>query len=159
MTIAETLLPKLNEWQTAGEGRQYLAQALETTGWTLQIAADRVDTLGCLVWELTLSRANAVPMANALLKERALRIAEQATGLMEPLTFLELDELRGEALLRSDTPSKRAASLAYYELLMTAGRIAVHRYKRSADSARREQVAFALTHESIAKLVDDLMRA
>ena len=78
---------------------------------------------------------------------------------MEPLHFIELDELRNEALLRSESPAKRGTALAYYEVLLTGGRrITMCRYERAADSSRRKQVGFVLTHEAIAKLIDDLVR-
>jgi hypothetical protein len=88
------------------------------------------------------------------------RVAEQATGLLEPLHFVELDETRREALLRSESPTRRGPALAYYEVLMSAGqKITVRRYTNNPDkSRRREQAAFVLTHEAVAKLVDDLVR-
>jgi hypothetical protein len=159
MTIAETLLPKLNEWEAAGPDRQFLALPVGATGWALNLSADRVDTLGCRVWEIFLTRVQTEPMANADLKRQAQAVAERATGLMEPLHFIELDELRGEALLRSESPAKGADALAYYEVLMTGGRrITMRRFRRSLEKGPREQVSFALTHEAIAKLVDDLVR-
>ncbi len=158
MTIAETLLPKLNEWAPSGADRHHLVQKVAESGWTVDLSADRVDSLGCMLWEISLTRA-AGPIPNADLKRQALAVAERATGLMEPLHFIELDELRSEALLRSESPAKRAASLAYYEVLMFGGRrISMCRYERSFDKARRKQVAFVLTHEAIAKLIDDLVR-
>jgi hypothetical protein len=157
MTLAEALLPKLSEWGPP-PGRQQWAQPLAATGWALNLTADRVDSLGCLLWEVALTRSGAEPVGNAALKQRAEAIAKRATGLLEPLRFIELDELRGEALLRSDSPSQRTASLAYYELVMTGNRMLLRRYQRSADKSRREQVAFALTLEAIAKLADDLAR-
>jgi hypothetical protein len=161
MTIAETLLPRLNEWESSGPGRQHWSQALADTGWSAHLSADRVDTLGCLLWEATLVRTGSSETAsNAALKEQAARIVDRVTGLMEPLHFLELDETQGVALLRSDMPAKRGAALSYYEILMTRGRqINLKRYQVDPDkSSRRTQVAFALTHEAIAKLVDDLIR-
>jgi hypothetical protein len=159
MTIAETLLPKLNEWESAGPGRQCWAQPIADSGWALNLTADRVDSLGCLLWELTLTRLNAAPVANAVLRQQAQEAADRVTGLMEPLRVVEFDELRGEALLRSDTPAQRSASLAYYEALLSGGRqIVLRRFQRSPNKDRREQIAFALTHEAIAKLVDDLIR-
>jgi len=158
MTIAETLLPKLNEWAPEGADRHHLVQPVAETGWTVDLSADRVDTLGCLLWEISLARDGG-PVANADLKRQALAVAERATGVMEPLHFIELDELRGEALLRSESPAKRGTSLAYYEVLMTGGqRVSMRRYERAVDKSRRKQVAFVLTHEAIAKLIDDLIR-
>ena len=159
MMLAETLLSKLNEWTPTGPGRHSWSNSLGESGWLLNLTADRVDTLGCLVWEMQLTRT-ADPMANATLKAQAERVAQRATGLLESLHFIELDETRHEALLRSESPSRRGDALAYYEVLMAAGqRITVRRYGNNPHkSSRREQVAFALTHEAIAKLVEDLVR-
>ena len=44
MTLAETLPQKLAEWRPAGDGRHSLSVALGG-GWTLQLAADRVDSV------------------------------------------------------------------------------------------------------------------
>jgi hypothetical protein len=158
MTLAETLLPKLNEWTPTGPGRHSWSHSLGDSGWVLSIAADRVDSLGCLLWEMVLLR-NGDVTDNATLKARAVRIAERATGLLEPILFVELDETRCEALLRSESPTKRGPALAYYDIVMTAGqKITVRRFSNNPDkSRRREQMAFALTHEAIAKLVDDLI--
>jgi hypothetical protein len=161
MTIAEMLLPRLNEWESTGPGRQQWSQALADSGWTVHLEAERVDTLGCLLREATLLRTRSSDaVSNAALKERAGQIAERVTGLMEPLHFLELDDTKAVALLRSDVPARRGAALSYYEILMTQGRkIELKRYQvDSAKGGRRTQVAFALTHEAIAKLVDDLVR-
>ena len=159
MKIAETLLPKLNEWESAGPGRQCWAQPLADTGWALNLTADRVDSLGCLLWELTLTRLDAAPFANAVLQRQANTAADRVTGLMEPLRVVEFDDLRNEALLRSEAPAQRSESLAYYEALLSGGRqIVLRRFQRSTQKNHREQVAFALTHEAIAKLVDDLIR-
>jgi len=161
MKIAETLLPKLSEWESNGPERQHWSGALPKTGWSLHLAADRVDTLGCLLWEATLTRADSTqPKTNVALKEQALKVADRATGLMESLHFVELDEPRGVALLRSEAPAKRGDRLSYYEVLMTGGlHIVVRRFQLDGDKGgKRVQVAFAMTHEAIAKLVDDLVR-
>ena len=159
MTLAETLLSQLNEWTPTGPGRHSWSHSLGESGWVLNIAADRVDSLGCLLWEMLLVR-NGDAIDNTTLRARAVRVAEQATGLLEPLHFVELDETRCEALLRSESPTRRGLGLAYYEVLMSAGqKITVRRFTNNPDkSSRREQAAFVLTHEAVAKLVDDLVR-
>jgi len=159
MIIAETLLPKLSEWEPTGPERQFFSQALAESGWSLHLAADRVDTLGCLLWEATFVKAHqSQPVPNAELRESATGIADRVTCLMEPLHFLELDETQCVALLRSESPAKRGATLSYYEVVMKGGReILVRRYQVNPEKgSRRNQIAFALTHEAIAKLADDL---
>src|SRR5262249_42277706 len=97
MTLDETLLPKLNNWQPADAGRHLLAIPDEGSGWSAIVSADRCDALSCAVWELTLRRtAGAVPSLDAW----AHRIAERVNGLLEPLRVVEVDADRSEAQLR-----------------------------------------------------------
>ena len=64
---------------------------------------------------------------------------------------------RKEAQIRSSTPLVRGDKSYYYELLLKGLGVAVlRRYQGSQGAAGREQVAFALTHEAIAKLAGDL---
>jgi hypothetical protein len=151
MSLANTLLEKLADWHP--QGRQQLVVPGEP--WTVVLAADRSDQVGCLVWELTLRRAAAPGTPLAAWAER---VAGRVTGLLEPLKLLEVDALRDEALLRSEEPAQRGDKLFYYELLLKGrGEALLRRYHGTRQgNGRREQVAFALTHEALAKLVTDL---
>lgn len=157
MTLAETLQGKLAEWHPAGEGRHSWSETFPEAGWAVGLAADRADTLGCLVWELTLARTVAAP-DGLTLKGWADGIAARVSGLMEDLKVLEVDDLRQEALLRSDGPTAKGDDRLYYEVhLRGLTHATVRRYKGSRTAGtRREQVAFALTHEVLAKLVEDV---
>jgi hypothetical protein len=155
MTVHETLLQRLAEWRP--QGRQTLAVAPEDACWTVAVTADRCDEVGCLVWELTLRRT-AAPATGWSVKAWAERAADRVTGLLEPLKVLEVDTLRDEALLRSDEPARRGEQLHYYELLLKgSGEAQLRRYRAAPNGqARREQEAFALTHEALAKVAADL---
>ena len=156
MTLTESLLPKLSEWRPAGDGRHSLAAAVPEAGWVVQLTADKADSLSCLVWELTLSRTSEAPEGFAL-RAWAEGVAKRATGLLEPLRVLEVDAVRGEALLRSDSPAKKGAAVAYYEVkLFGTDRAVVRRFAASRTESGRDQVAYALTHEVLAKLVGDI---
>jgi hypothetical protein len=158
MTLSETLLSKLSEWSPTGPGRHSWSHSTES-GWVLYLTADKVDSLGCQIWEMLLTR-NVDPITSPELKMQAEKAATRATGLLEPLHFIELDETRREALLRSGSPAKRGSALAYYEVMMAAGqKISIRRYTNNPQkSPRREQTSFVLTHEAVAKLIDDLVR-
>ena len=54
------LLRKLAEWRF-DNGRQTLTVAHPETGWTAAVIADCADRVGCRVWELNLTRAEAAP--------------------------------------------------------------------------------------------------
>ncbi|HZT83072.1 MAG TPA: hypothetical protein VFA26_22780, partial [Gemmataceae bacterium] len=70
---------------------------------------------------------------------------------------VEVDAARNEALLRSVEPTRRGDDAFYSELLLRGTRAAeLRRYRAARPDARREQVAFALTHEALAKVVGDL---
>jgi hypothetical protein len=158
MTLNETVLQKLAEWKP-GDGRQILAVPDQGSGWGVALTVDRADQLGCLVWELTLRRSNPPTESNAeTLGAWAGRIADRVTGLLEPLKVIEVDAPRQVAMLRSEEPAQRGDDLFYYEVLLKgAAEANLRRYHASRQSNQhREQVAFALTHEAIAKLADDL---
>ncbi|HYH64951.1 MAG TPA: hypothetical protein VD866_09680 [Urbifossiella sp.] len=123
-------------------------------GRTVTLAADRADSLSCLVWELAVAPTEPTTVA---LRDWAAAVATRTTGLMEPLTVHEIDAGRGEAVLRSTAPSAKGGALAYYEVTLNAdGRAVVRRFHGSKATPGREQVAFALTHEVLAKLADDI---
>jgi hypothetical protein len=158
MTASEVLLQNLSEWKP-GEGRQTLVAPDLGNGWAALLTADRADQLGCLVWELTLRRADPPAEGDAeSLAAWAGRAAERVTGLLEPLKVVEVDAPRLQAMLRSEAPAQRGDNRFYYEVLLKgAAEANVRRYHGSRQpSQRREQVAFALTYEAIAKLAGDL---
>jgi hypothetical protein len=155
MTLASTLLEKLNEWRPPERASLTASDAR----WSVTLTADRADVLGCLVWELAVRRTGATPGGD--LKAWAERVAGRTTGLVEPLAVLEVDVVRNEALLRSDEPSPRGEGLFYYEVLLRGtDEAVVRRYQAWHDPAKkRQQTAFALTHEVLGKLVDNLTAA
>lgn len=156
MTLPETLLPKLSEWRPAGAGRHSWAEALPATGWTVRVAADKADSLSCLVWELALTRT-AEPPAGLTVGTWAAAVAARVGGLMEPLKVHEIDAARDEAVLRSVAPAKKSDALAYYEVRLSGTTEAVlRRFTASRAESGRDQVAFALTHETIARVAGDI---
>ncbi|HVK17837.1 MAG TPA: hypothetical protein VM533_12880 [Fimbriiglobus sp.] len=157
MTLADTLQAKLAEWRPAGAGRHSWSETLPDAGWAVGLSADRADTVGCLAWELTLARTSEAP-AGLTLKGWADGIAMRVGGLMEDLKVLEVDDHQQEAILRSDDPTVKGDDRLYYEVhLRGLSHATVRRFKGSrAAGTRREQVAFALTHEVLAKLVEDI---
>jgi hypothetical protein len=129
----------------------------EGSGWTASVTADRRDEVGCVVWEFALQATGAVQGA-ATLDAWAERIAGRVTCLLEPLKVVEIDAPRGEALLRSGTPSQRGEDVFYYEVLLrgtTAAQVGRYRGSHQANQ-RREQIAFPMTHEALARLAADL---
>lgn len=156
MSLNEILLEKLAKWRPDND-RQTLDLADAAGGWSAAVTADCVDEIGCRLWELALRRSTPAPQGN--LKAYAERIVQRVTGLLEPLCVLEVDEGRNVALLRSQQPGQRGDERFYYEVLLEGeGSAVLRRYQAPrAAEPRRQQVAFTLTHETIAKLVGDLI--
>src|SRR2546423_6999976 len=157
MTLAETLSSKLAEWRPAGSGRSTLTETDAASGWSVSLTIDKADALSCQMADLTCARKDGRYDTKAW----ADSLARRVKGLMEPLRVIEVDAQRDEAILRSDSPSVRNDKRAHYELRLQNGRKAtLTRFIAAADvAAKREPTNFTLTHEVIAKLVDDLTAA
>jgi len=156
MTLDETVLQKLADCRPVRGSRQILAVPDEGSGWAVSLTVDRHDELGSALWEIDLRRV-APRRGDVTLESWAKGVASRVTGLLEPLRVLEIDIQRNEALLRSNEPTRRSADLFYYEVLLKGTQAAsMRRYQGSSGGGHREQVAFVLTHEALAKLISDL---
>jgi hypothetical protein len=152
MNLDVQLLEKLVKWRPEGRA------ALEASGdgWSAAVAADCVEVVGCRLWELSLRRTGETPAVE--LQARAEQVCQRVTGLLEPLRLVEVDAQSNTALLRSEQPGQVGGDRFYYEVLLHGdGGSVLRRYQTpQAGQPRRQQVAFALTHETLAKLVRDL---
>lgn len=153
MTLENQLLEKLNDWRSDSARSTLTVDG--GAGQTVVLSADRNDDLASRLWDVTLTRGSAV----ADLKGWAERLCDRATGLLEPLKLVEVDAGQGVAQLRSESPSQRGEALAYYEVLLYArGEANLRRYQAAVDGGkRREPVGFPLTHEVLAKLIQDIL--
>lgn len=157
MKIDDLLLQNLADWRPS-TAEQPLSLQHDESGWQVRLIAEAVDTIGARVWEVVLNR-HKLPAETRPLADQAHHIASKVTGLMEPLRLIEVDSARNFAQLRSDTPSQRGDTRAYYEVLRhTDGHTTLRRFE-TTQGGKRRQVAFALTHEILVKLVADLTAA
>ena len=158
MTLAETVLQKIADWRPAGDKRHALLIPDGGSGWAVEVQADRCDELSCRVWELTIRRTRKVESQVSALQAWADRAARQVTSLLEGIRVVEVDPERNEALLRSNTPSRRGNIVSYFEVLLRGTKSATLRRFRAHDEPghHREQIAFPITHEALAKVVTDL---
>jgi hypothetical protein len=152
MTLAETLLPKVSEWRPEGDGRHNFALSAE--GWSVGLCAEKVETLGALLWDVNLEHAEARPALS--LQAWAEAIASRQTGLPEALVIHEIDQSSGVALLRSKTPTVRGNAVSYFEVrLHGTTRATLQRHQADKTGAEaRKQVAFPLTLEALGNWVN-----
>jgi hypothetical protein len=156
MTLADTLLQKLANLSPAAAVRRTLSFVDSHTSTSVRVEVERLEALGCELWEVGVTRA-AHRLQSEGLAAWAGRVADKVTGLMEPLKLFEVDEHRGQALLRSESPAQKAEDLHYYEVLLhKTGAATLRRYHNTKQPGKREQVSFVLTREALAKLVEDL---
>ncbi|HTU17929.1 MAG TPA: hypothetical protein VMG10_07675 [Gemmataceae bacterium] len=157
MSLDALLLEKLANWRP-DKDRETLAVGDTAGGWRAAVTAEHVDVVGCRLWELTLRRTTEASAVE--LPAHAQQVCERATGLLEPLCVVEVDDPRQMALLRSEQPGQRGDERFYYEVLLDGnGGATVRRYQTPhAGEPRRQQVGFTLTHEALAKLVRDLIQ-
>lgn len=156
MTRVEMILEKLASWRPTGPGPHHLQLELGQPGTTATLSAAQTDAFSVLLTELTVTTGQAQPCSAAELTERAVEIAHRVTGLVEPLKVYEVDSHQSKALLRSATPTERSGKLYFYELTLT-GKHSAHLKRNQVESNRRESVAFALTHEAIAKVIAEVV--
>ena len=150
MTLEKTLRQQLGSKPEAGGFH------VSHGDWYVTLVADKTDSLSCALKELTLDKA--APVAETL-PAWAARVADAATGLLEPLRLVEVDEPIGKALLRSDVPSMQDGKAFYYELVLertTRSRATLHRYA-GQNGEKREAIPFVLTHDTIVKLATDIV--
>jgi hypothetical protein len=153
MSLDALLLEKLANWR-ATSGRATLEASGD--GYNAAVAVECVDVVGSRLWELSLRPASQTPAVDP--KTRAEQVCQRVTGLLEPLRLVEVDALGNVALLRSEQPGQLGEDRFYYEVhLHGDGGSVIRRYRTPhADQPRRQQVAFTLTHEALAKLIRDL---
>jgi hypothetical protein len=150
MTLEKTLRQQLSKSEPGGFH-------VHAGGWDITVTADKTDSLSCALNELALERNTLI---NEDVRAWATRIADSATGLLEPLRLLEADQSVGKAVLRSETPTVDVGKAFYYELQLTRTdrtSAKLRRYAGDRSGAdKREAVPFVLTHDAIVKLVNDI---
>lgn len=148
------LLTTLNELKASGAFPQRLLLRDASVSATIEMDVQQMDKLSV---ELTMLRVSPEQAPKENLRDRATLLANRVTGLMEKLAAIEIDEARGEALLRSDTPAAQESSRTYYELLLQrTGVTTLNRYQGSMVKTGRKETGFTLTREALAKLIRDL---
>lgn len=155
MTLGETLHKNLSDWPANTDGPHECTATAD--GWTATARAAAIDTVGAKLTHLDLTRTAPAPDGTTL-GGWADGVAKRASGLLERLKVYEVDAARNQAVLRSDGPTVKGDVAGYYEVTLTGTEAAgVARYAvDKAAGTKREPVPFALTHEAIAKLADDI---
>lgn len=145
-------------------GQQFLPAksltAADPSGLAVDVRALSVDSVGLACEEIRLTAPSATPMDVDRLKVWAAQLCRRVAYLLETLDPLEFDAVSGQALIRSKTPSASPAGARYYEVVLSvagASQFSLKRYEAVRGQPGRTQTPLTLTHELLAKLVNDLV--
>ncbi len=147
--VGQTFLPAHTEAVADGQGL------------TLEIDLMSVESLGVACEELRLVIPALTSSTIDVLKAWASGLCQRITYLLETLHPLEFDVQNNEALIRSNPPDTTTSGQPrYYEVTLSAhgsGRFSLRRFEADLAQGGRQPVPLRLTHEQLAKLVNDLV--
>ena len=132
----------------------------DVSGVSLSVDLLSVESLGVSCEELRLD----VPALGAtnldVLKKWGDGLCKRVSYLLENLGPLEYDAHGNQLLIRSTPPDQAVpGTTKYYEIQLSshgAGRFSLRRYRNDASNPGRIPVPIQITHEQLAKLVNDL---
>lgn len=131
------------------------------SGLTVAVDLLSVEKLGVSCEELRLEAPALTGAAVDVLKTWAAGLCGRITYLLETLEPLEYDAQGQQVLIRSQTlDASQPARPQYYEVLLTSlgqGRFALRRYEYDRAAGTRLPTPLDLTHQQLAKLVNDLV--
>ena len=119
-----------------------------------------VDSMSCAFRELRMDVPRLAGTSFSVLKQWADDLSQRITYLLENLGPLEFDPVSQQVLIRSKSPDLRTGGARYFEILLqcqSSGRFFLRRYYSDPAQAGRDQVDLQMTHETLLKLVDDLV--
>jgi hypothetical protein len=119
-----------------------------------------VESLGVSCEELRLEVPSLGSATLDVLKKWGDGLCRRVTYLLENLGPLEYDASSNEVLIRSTPPDQGLpGTTKYYEVLLSshgAGRFSLRRFRNDAANPGRVPVPIQVTHEQLAKLINDL---
>lgn len=130
-------------------------------GVTLSVDLLAVDLVGVACEEIRLDVPSLGAATLQTMKKWGEGLCQRITYLLENLGPLEYDAQANEVLIRSAPPDTSSApgQTKYYEVLLSSqgsGRFSLRRYQADRSTGSRTAVPLRITHEQLAKLVNDL---
>jgi hypothetical protein len=155
MSISRALMDGLGGRAPLTSGVQRL-EAIEAGLASVRCDVVAADGVGCAIAKLECQAIGRGPAA-ADLARYANDLCKRVTYLMEPLRVVEFDPKAG-ALVLSEKPRRKGDSVGYYHLhAKPSGATVLHRVEFSESAKQRVFSPFALTHDQLEQLVDDLV--
>jgi hypothetical protein len=122
---------------------------------TIRCQVEQCDALSAAVTDFVLETAELATADIAKLQAASHSLCQRVTYLLEPVSPIEIDATGCVVQMRSNPPHKDDNGLRYYELtLRRGGCVSLCRYEKQPGNARTV-VPANLTHEVLARLVED----
>jgi hypothetical protein len=160
MSLSDSLSQELTRLVGLNVAQPQTVKLPTSNGLDMSIDLTTVDSLSCAFRELRIDVPHLAGASFAVLKAWADDLSQRITYLLENLGPLEFDPTTQQVLIRSKSPDQRTGGAKYYEILLqcqSAGRFFLRRYYSDPAQTGRNQVDLHLTHETLLKLVDDLV--
>lgn len=126
---------------------------------TVKCRVEMCDALSAAVTDFALETGELANAEIAKLQAASQALCQRVTYLLEPVSPIEIDSSGCVVQMRSNPPHKDDNGLRYYELtLRRGGCVSLSRYEKQAGNARAV-VPATLTHEVLARLVEDFNSA
>lgn len=160
MTLSQTLSQEFPRLIGLNSAQPTTVTLPTTNGVAMSVDFTVVDVLSCAFRELRMDVPHLTGASFAVLKQWADALSQKITYLLENIGPLEFDPTTQQVLIRSKSPDRRTGGAKYYEVLLqcqSTGRFYLRRFHSDPVQCGRDQVDLAMTHETLLKLVDDLV--
>ncbi len=160
MSLSQTLNQELTQLVGLNATSPTTVTLPPARGVNLSVDFTIVDSLSCAFRELRLNVPHLAGATFVTLEKWAKELSQRITYLLENVGPLEFDPTTNQILIRSKSPDLRTGGARYYEILLqcqSAGRFYLRRYASDPANPGRDQVDLQMTHETLLKLVEDLV--
>jgi hypothetical protein len=160
MNLTTQLTDELKQLAGFSSSTPRRVEMTDPDGLVLGVNVVAVDALSCAFESLTLHVPKLVGNETAALQAWADALSKKVTYLLENIGPIEIDTSSTQVLIRSTPPDRSDAGTQFYEVLLSAqtnGTFLLRRYRSESGQPGRESVDIHLTHETLRKLVGDLV--
>lgn len=160
MNLTTQLTEELKQLAGFSSSTPRRIEITDPDGMVLGVAVVAVDALSCAFESLTLHVPSLIGNETGALQAWADALSARVTYLLENIGPIEIDQSSNQVLIRSTPPEKTETGTQFYEVLLSAqsnGTFLLRRYRAENGQPGRESVDIHLTHETLHKLVGDLV--
>lgn len=160
MNLTTQLTEELKQLAGFSSSTPRRVEISDPDGLVLGVAVVAVDALSCAFESLTLHVPSLVGNESGAIQTWADALSERVTYLLENIGPIEIDRQSSQVLIRSTPPDRTSTGMQFYEVRLSAqtnGTFLLRRYRAESGQPGRESVDIHLTHETLQKLVGDLV--